>query len=145
MTQTRMTRRHALRFPPILAAALALPLGNAAAEAAETVDPEIVHPAMCFHDKYAVPCDRPAWLNAMAELRTQLTPEQWALHCQISDMEVVHRGYEHDLFIEELCRHFPGLAPAIRAVAYHVDDTRFSEMGSCCHYDEDDDETGGAA
>jgi hypothetical protein len=144
MTQTRMTRRHALRFPPILAAALALPLGNAAAEATEPAEPEIVHPAMCFHDKYRSPVTAHEYIEAEHRFSAMLSPAQYSAWRELENLHFEHRVSEEDSFIDELCRHFPGLAPAIRAVAYHVMDTRFVDRGSCCDDDEDDD-TGGAA
>ncbi len=36
------------------------------------------------------------------------------------------------LHVEELCRHFPGLAPSIRVMWMHVLDERMDRLGRCC-------------
>jgi hypothetical protein len=61
-------------------------------------------------------------LHAGRSVSEKPTPEQKRLR---SAAEVAGDWYgvaETDQFVEELCLHFPGLAPAIRVVAYHAED-----------------------
>ena len=37
-----------------------------------------------------------------------------------------------DQFVEELARHFPQLAPAIRCVAWHLWEQKLADRGVCC-------------
>ena len=66
-------------------------------------------------------------------LRDKLNEEQSRLLFEID----FHSGdswmAEQDRFVDELCRHLPGLAPAIRAVAWHhLDQQCKADVGRCC-------------
>ena len=94
-----------------------------------------VHPAECFHQKYASGADRSEFMRLSDELRRELTHEQWVKHDRLVDMEGNLSIDEEDQFVDELCRHFPGMAPAIRAVAYHLGEQRLADIGVCCGED----------
>ena len=125
MTQTRMTRRHAVKFPPIIAAALALP---PAAPAAATEAP--TPPVQRTATELAYDC--PEFRRLERELQSQLTDEQWGLHVAIRDAEGDHTALEYERLRDEWYRHFPGLAPAMRAVEQHLTDRPTGELGACC-------------
>jgi hypothetical protein len=67
------------------------------------------------------------------ELDALVPHEVWSLHDDIVN-RAVYRSYdEQNVFIDELCRHFPGLAPAIRYIAYHhISEQRLADRGTCC-------------
>ena len=46
-----------------------------------------------------------------------LTHEQWQVHDRISTLLWDTVVDAEDRFVEELCRHVPGMAPAMRVVA----------------------------
>jgi hypothetical protein len=92
MAQTRMTRRHALKFPPIIAAALALPLGNTA----EATEPEIVHPELCFHDKYRSPVTAREYIEAEHRFGAMLSPAQHRAWMDLETLHAEHRVTEED-------------------------------------------------
>ncbi len=94
-----------------------------------------VHPAECFHAKYASGTDRAEFLRLSAEFQGELTHEQWRTHDRLISMEGNLSVDAEDQFVDELCRHFPGLAPAIRAVAYHLGEQRLTDIGACCGED----------
>ena len=85
-------------------------------------------------------------LELLAELRTaiearaaadralaeHLSPAAKASERAVSDAVGEMHGAENDLRIAELCRHAPGLAPAIRLLWAHVLDARLDRVGTCC-------------
>ena len=85
-------------------------------------------------------------LDLLAELRTtmaardvadralaeHLSPTAQALARTVSDAVTDMHGAENDLHVNEVSRHLPGLAPAIRLVWMHVIDARLDRVGSCC-------------
>jgi hypothetical protein len=97
---------------------------------------ELVHDALCFHRTYgAEPTveHRAAWellLNSGPAIRAAA----FTLDREIGNGWLDEQGR----FVEDLCRHFPGLAPAIRAVAYHLAETREEERQACCWPDRDE-------
>lgn len=112
---------------------------GAAAVAAVTALPtvaqadELVHDAECFHRKFSAPDENieardHAWNNLMATA----TPEQRRWLFDLDTEYISARVNEQDRFIAEVCRHFPGLAPAIRAVAYHLEEQLLADVGVCC-------------
>jgi len=88
----------------------------------------------------------PGLLELLAEYRTaaeardaaerglgeHLSPTAQALGRTVSDAVTEMHGAENDLHVAELCRHLPGLAPAIRLVWMHVLDARLDRVGACC-------------
>ena len=94
-----------------------------------------VHPAECFHAKYASGADRSEFMRLSAEFRSELTHEQWSKHDRLISMEGNLSIDAEDEFVDELCRHFPGLAPAIRAVVYHLGEQSLDDIGTCCKGD----------
>jgi len=67
--------------------------------------------------------------RALAE---HLSPTAVALGRTLSDAVTDMHGAENDFHVAELCRHLPGLAPAIRLVWAHVIDARLDRVGACC-------------
>ncbi len=128
MTQTRMTRRSALTLPPIIAAALVLPMGNTV-EADSVADSATPRPQRTPTE---LAYDCPEFRRLERELQSQLTDEQWGLHVAIRDAEGDHTAREYDQLRDEWYRHFPGLAPAMRAVEAHLTDTPPAKLGTCC-------------
>ncbi len=72
---------------------------------------------------------RDAAERALAE---HLSPTAVALERTLSDAVADMHGAENDFHVAELCRHLPGLAPAIRLVWAHVIDARLDQVGICC-------------
>jgi hypothetical protein len=64
-------------------------------------------------------------------LRAELTAEQWRMCGVLSDADRAARLSEQDRLVDELCRRFPGFAPAIRVVFAHIIDTPFAEEACC--------------
>ena len=60
------------------------------------------------------------------------SPTAVALGRTLSDAVTDMHGAENDFHVAELCRHLPGLAPAIRLVWMHVLDARLDRVGACC-------------
>ena len=67
--------------------------------------------------------------RALAEY---LSPTAVVLGRTLSDAVTDMHGAENDFHVAELCRHLPGLAPAIRLVWMHVLDARLERVGACC-------------
>ena len=65
-------------------------------------------------------------------LGEHLSPTAVALGRAVSDAVTEMHGAENDFHVAELCRHLPGLAPAIRLVWMHVLDARLDRVGACC-------------
>ena len=101
----------------------------------QTVPVPTVHPAECFHAKYASGVDRAEFMRLSREFQRELTREQWTKHDRLVNMEGDLSMDAEDQFVDELCRHFPGLAPAIRYVAYHLGEQRLTDIGVCCEGD----------
>ena len=94
-----------------------------------------VHALECFHEKYRPTVDRTERRQLNDALRSELTDRQWTMVVKLSDLESDGMLAEQDTFVDELCRHFPGMAPTIRAVAYHLCEQRLDERGVCCEGD----------
>jgi len=76
--------------------------------------------------------DCPEFRRLERELQSQLTDEQWGLHVAIRDAEGDHTAREYERLRDTWYRHFPGLAPAMRAVEQHLSDTPTAELCTCC-------------
>ncbi len=59
-------------------------------------------------------------------------PDVWKMHVEVMELEGAAHFENTRLHVEELCRHFPGLAPAIRVMWMHVLDERMDRLGRCC-------------
>lgn len=91
------------------------------------------HPVLCFHDKFREAADTDRYTRAVKALHAVLDEEQRALLRTVDRHSGDGWTAEQDRFVDELCRHFPGLAPAIRAVAWHhLDQQDPSDVGECC-------------
>jgi hypothetical protein len=126
------SRRLAAKGAGALAAVLALPAATVVAPAAHA-EPEVAHDLARFHRVWRLP-DTDAELQRLSrELGARVPPEVGSLHDDIVNLSV-DRGYdEQDMFVGELARRFPGLAPAIRYVAYHhISEQRLAERDACC-------------
>ncbi len=67
--------------------------------------------------------------RALAE---HLSPTAQALGRTLSDAVTDMHGATTDFQVAEVCRHAPGLAPAIRILWAHVLDCRLDRVGACC-------------
>ena len=65
-------------------------------------------------------------------LGEHLSPTAQALERAVSDAVSDLHGATTDLHVNELCRHLPGLGPAIRILWAHVMDCRLDGVGVCC-------------
>jgi hypothetical protein len=130
----RVPRRLALKGAGVMAAALALPAAAAIAPTAEASgEAEIVHSMGCYHRVWSRPADRDELDRLQAAFdATDPTDEQRLLNSRLQDAVGERIDGEYERFIAELARHLPGVAPAIRLVAYHVVETRPADAGTCC-------------
>ncbi len=67
--------------------------------------------------------------RALAE---HLSPTAQALDRALSDAVTDLHAATTDFQVAEVCRHAPGLAPAIRILWAHVLDCRLDRVGTCC-------------
>ena len=67
--------------------------------------------------------------RALAE---HLSPTAAALERAVCDAVTDLHAATTDFQVVEVCRHAPGLAPAIRILWAHVLDCRLDRVGSCC-------------
>ena len=67
--------------------------------------------------------------RALAE---HLSPTAVALGRTLSDAVTDLHAATTDFQVAEVCRHAPGLAPAIRILWAHVLDCRLDRVGACC-------------
>ena len=64
--------------------------------------------------------------------RASVAPKIWELHKEFDELDQLVRDASMDMHVAELCRHAPGLAPAIRLLWAHVIDIRLDRVGRCC-------------
>ena len=64
--------------------------------------------------------------------RAAVHPTIWELHKEIGELDQAARDASSDMWIAELARHVPGLAPALHLAWEHVIDTRLDDIGRCC-------------
>ena len=64
--------------------------------------------------------------------RASVHPKVWEAHKEIVELDQRARDATGDMWIAELCRHFPAFAPALRLTWEHIIDTRLDRIGSCC-------------
>lgn len=67
--------------------------------------------------------------EAMADLYDTLSPEQRALFRRYEEADNERDFEQMDLYLLDLGRHLPGLAPAIWALSRHMFESR---QGACC-------------
>jgi hypothetical protein len=98
---------------------------------------EVVHPLACFHRKWRVDLVRAqdeysAAVHAVDRLLTRkqrLSPAWDELDAAFGMLLCA----QQDHLVAVLAAHFPGIAPAIRAIAYHADDDMDGTcIASCC-------------
>jgi len=65
-------------------------------------------------------------------LGEHLSPTAQALERTLSDALTDLHAATVDFQVAEVCRHLPGLAPALRIVWAHVQDARLDRVGFCC-------------
>ena len=70
--------------------------------------------------------------RAERALMAHLSPAATELYRALSDADSEAQGGSTDLHVAELCRHFPGLAPAIRLAWAHVIDERPDRVSRYC-------------
>ena len=87
-------------------------------------EPAHIHVAGGYHEKFRIP--------DTAEYLDSLGAEQWQMYEELDRIDGARHIAESDAYVEELARHFPQLAPAIRCVAYHVVEERLDDYGTCC-------------
>ena len=62
-----------------------------------------------------------------------LSAQQQARYCEFEAAETAYWCDARDRFVEELARHLPGLAPVLRALAYHhLYGQHDDKLGVCC-------------
>ena len=66
------------------------------------------------------------------QFRDAVHPKVWELHMGLIEQAHLTNEATIDLHIAELCRHFPGLAPALRLTWAHVIDCRLDNVGARC-------------
>lgn len=66
------------------------------------------------------------------ELRAAASPAAYAMHGELLELHLEDYTHSHERMIEELARHLPGLAPAIRAVVDHLWEQPGADVGVCC-------------
>ena len=66
------------------------------------------------------------------QLRAELTEEQWEMHERLVELNAVALHEDEDRRVEEMARHLPGVAPAIRVLGEHLISQGSAEVGSCC-------------
>ena len=94
-------------------------------------EPARVHLAGGLHEKFRIP-DSAEYLALARRYVDSLSPEQRRMHFDLERINGARETAETDAFVEELCRHMPLMAPAIRCVAYHVVEERLDDYGTCC-------------
>jgi hypothetical protein len=71
-----------------------------------------------------------------AALQASLAPGQWEQVRRLASLsrdEAWHQAIDAEVErIEEIARHFPAMAPAIRAVGQHLTQQQISDAGRCC-------------
>ena len=70
--------------------------------------------------------------RAERALMEHLSPAATELYRVLSDADAEAQGASTELHVAEVCRHFPGLAPALRLAWAHVIDCRLDAVGTCC-------------
>ena len=143
MNENTITRRSALTAGTLAALAAGL-LGTTGARPAAAVEPtpapltvgtvtnvddlaaEVRWRAEHVHGLYV------AQEEAGAALKAMLTPEQARLFTAYEEAAISANLETWDLYVAELGRHLPGLAPAIRAIWLHIAESRH---GRCCRPD----------
>ena len=64
--------------------------------------------------------------------RASVHPKVWEAHTEINELDQLAHDATGDLWIAELCRHFPAFAPALRLAWEHIIDTALIDVGTCC-------------
>lgn len=138
--RTTFTRRTALRSGGLAAIAAGLMGGNAVA-ASHANQPHALAPLVNYGDlaaesrrlNDAVRVAHEALLEADARLRAEIGHDAaWKASQRTDDAYAHEIELFHDFMFAELCRHLPGVAPALRVIRMHVFEQRESEAGVCC-------------
>ena len=116
--------------PPVSAVVAPAPPGQAEPTPIRP-EPAHIHVAGGYHDKFRIP-DTAEYLALSNRFRDSLSPEQWRMYFDLEKIDGAREVAESDQFVEELARHFPQLAPAIRCVASHVWEQKLGDRGTCC-------------
>ena len=94
-------------------------------------EPAHIHLPGGYHEKFRIP-DTAGYTALWNRFRDSLSAEQWRLYSELERIDGARHIAESDAYVEELARHFPQLAPAIRCVAWHVMEAKLSDYGVCC-------------
>lgn len=70
--------------------------------------------------------------SATRALSDNLHPKLWDAIEALLDLKMQQHEASTDLFVAELVRHFPGMAPALTTVWHHVSSAFFETVGNCC-------------
>ena len=109
-------------------------------------EPAHIHVAGGYHEKFRIP-DTAEYLALSNRFRDSLSEEQWRMYFDLEKIDGARHIRESDIYVEELARHFPHLAPAIRCVAWHLWEQKLADRGVCCAHpwaEADDEDDGGA-
>jgi hypothetical protein len=133
----RISRRGLLKksaaCAAIVTAATTLPAPVAAIEPGEQPAPgELVHDALCFHRKYRVVTNDARRHELEGYFQRILSESDHRLFSELSNLDTNDMVDEQDVFVDEMIRHLPGLAPVIRMLAYHLGERDLKDNGSCC-------------
>ena len=132
LIQTAAAAAGALFLHPAPASAVVAPSPPGQAEPTPIrPEPVHVHVAGGYHEKFRIP-DIAERIGLYRRFRDSLSPEQWRMYFDLERFDGAREVAESDQFVEELARHFPQLAPAIRCVASHVWEQKLDDRGTCC-------------
>ena len=120
-----------LQPAPASAAVTPSPLGSAKPTPLRPA-PTHVHLPGGMREKFRLDRDLADEIALEDRLVVTLTAEQRRIFFDHDARRGASVTREQDRFVEELARHFPQLAPAIRCVAYHVTEERLGDEGTCC-------------
>ena len=94
-------------------------------------EPTHIHVAGGYDEKFRI-ADMAEYTALWDRFRDSLSPEQWRLYSELDRIDGARHIRESDIYVEELARHFPHLAPAIRCVAWHLWEQKLADRGVCC-------------
>ena len=94
-------------------------------------EPAHIHLPGGYHEKFRIP-DTAERTALWYRFRDSLSEEQWRMYFDLEKIDGARRSNETDQYVEELARHFPQLAPAIRCVANHLWEQELADRGVCC-------------
>lgn len=68
----------------------------------------------------------------VSEFKEALPSHLQTMFLDVQDFDAEEHCHYDDQVIDELVRHLPGVAPAIRTLYGHINEQRLSDVGNCC-------------